>query len=115
MLAQPGELWAPAHAVAELAEILQRKVWKGEIQREQRTVAIETTARWLHTAPRADLLLAAADISDETSVAIYDSLYIALAQARDDTLVTWDLRLLRRIKGTRYAVIVRPLSGSWPN
>jgi predicted nucleic acid-binding protein len=60
-----------------------------------------------------DLLLPATAIARELGVAVYDALYLALAEARTDELVTWDKRLLRRVQDTRFERIAKPLHISW--
>lgn len=55
------------------------------------------------TTPLADLLEAAAEISATLHVTVYDSLYLALAAARDLPFVTADRKLFARTRGTEHA------------
>lgn len=108
-----GEVWAPAHALAELAEILCRKVALSEISSEQCNLALAAAVRLVRTAPLDDLLTPAALIAQEIKISVYDALYVALAEIRAEELVTWDKRLLRGVQGTRFEKSTRPLLSSW--
>jgi predicted nucleic acid-binding protein len=108
-----GEVWTPAHALAELGEILCRKVALSEIASQQCDLALATAIRLVRTAPLDDLLTPAAIIARETKISVYDALYLALADLRGEELVTWDKRLLRGVQGTRFEKMTRPLLSSW--
>lgn len=108
-----GEVWTPAHALAELAELLCRKVALSEISSEQCDLALATALRLVRTAPLDDLLAPAALIAQEIKISVYDALYVALAEIRGEDLVTWDKRLLRGVQGTRFEKATRPLLSSW--
>jgi predicted nucleic acid-binding protein len=64
-----------------------------------------------------DLIGRAVEISFETSVIIYDALFLALAEDAETVMVTDDDKLLRTIKGTSYARLAHPLAdiGNLPN
>ena len=108
-----GEVWAPAHALAELAEILCRKVALSEISSEQRDLALTAALRLVRTAPLDDLLAPGTLVAQEIKISVDDALYVALAESRDEDLVTWDKRLLRGVQGTRFEKTTRPLLSSW--
>lgn len=56
-----------------------------------------------------DLIERAAEIANETGAIIYDALFMALAEDSDTVMVTADGKLLRALKSTRYASLVKPL------
>ncbi len=113
LVANTSDLWAPAHVLAEVGEVLCRKVALGEITTQQCDMALALAPRVVRTAPLDDLIGPAALIAQEIKVSVYDALYLALALARQDVLTTWDKRLLRTIKGTRFEGAVKPLLASW--
>nr|WP_294519284.1 type II toxin-antitoxin system VapC family toxin [uncultured Rhodopila sp.] len=53
----------------------------------------------------------AVTISRELDHPVYDCFYLALAEAREATLVTADARLLRRINRTRWSPMAMNLYG----
>ena len=57
-----------------------------------------------------DLMPRAVEITLETGVIIYDSLFIALAEDASTSVVTADDRLLAAIRGTAYADLARHLT-----
>jgi len=113
IVAAGPEVWAPAHALAELAEILCRKVTLGEISAEQNTLALGAAVRLIRTAPLEGLVIPATLIARELAMSVYDALYLALGETRREDLVTWDKRLLRRVQGTRFELVTLPLHSSW--
>ena len=113
IISQTAEVWAPAHALAELAEILARKVALGEITLEQCEMALDVAVRLLRTAPLDGLVAPAVRIAHELNLSVYDCLYLALSEARGEQLVTWDKRLLRGVQGSRFESATRPLLATW--
>ena len=65
----------------------------------------------VYTYATEDLIERAAEIANETSVIIYDALFLALAEDAQTVMVTADGKLLRTLDGTRYASLARPLEG----
>lgn len=57
-----------------------------------------------------DLMPRAAEVALETSVIIYDALFLALAEDMNATLITADTKLLRALGGTVYVHLAHPLS-----
>lgn len=57
-----------------------------------------------------DLMPLATALALETSVIIYDALFLALAQQADAVLITADSKLLKALEGTDYDDLARPLS-----
>lgn len=97
-LRRSARLIAPDLLVAECANVLWKKVQRGELLRDEALLA----ARLLQGA-EIELLPSRALFEVATRLAIaldhpaYDCLYLALAVAEDCRLVTADERLLRRI------------------
>lgn len=93
------DFWIPSHALAEVMEVLCRKLRRGEIGEAQ----LREAGNWLPgtflTVPLDNLLDAALDIALRNCVSIYDLVYLALACARDLRLVTDDRRFVERLSG----------------
>ena len=53
----------------------------------------------------------AAEIADEFDHPVYDCLYLALAEAQGDVLLTADARLSRKLGKTRLRKRIRPVAG----
>ena len=97
-LRHQASLIAPDLLVAECANILWKKVQRGELSREEANLA----ARLLQGAdielvPTRSLLEAATSAAIELDHPAYDCLYLALAAARGCSFVTADERLLRKV------------------
>jgi predicted nucleic acid-binding protein len=93
-----GKLLAPELIVAECANILWKKVQRGQLSREEALLA----ARLLQGAeielkPTRPLLEAATRIAIDLDHPAYDCLYLALAVDNDCQFVTADERLLRKL------------------
>jgi predicted nucleic acid-binding protein len=92
------KLIAPDLLSAECANILWKKVRRGELSRDEALVA----ARLLQAAdmemlPSRSFLKAAARIAIELDHPAYDCVYIALAIAKDCPFATADERLVRKL------------------
>ena len=97
-LRQKARLIAPELLVAECANILWKKVQRGELLKEEALLA----ARLLQGAeiellPTRFLFEAATRMSIEIDHPAYDCLYLALAVEKKCQLVTADERLLRKL------------------
>jgi len=98
-LRQKAKLIAPELLIAECANILWKKVQRGELLKEEALLA----ARLLQGAeiellPTRSLLEAATRMSIEIEHPAYDCLYLALAVDRKCQLVSADERLLRKLQ-----------------
>ena len=93
-------LAAPAHALAEVGEVLRRKRSRGEIAEQQQ----REIARFLpgsFTAIGLDRLFEPAmEISSEVSQSFYDCLYLAAAESWDCLMVTADERFVDAVAKT---------------
>lgn len=93
LLASDDILIAPDFALVEIASVLARKVVRGEIGEEQAMLGIDAAAASFDRLPPATPLLGrAARLSFDLRHAVYDCLYLALAQSEGATLVTADDR-----------------------
>jgi predicted nucleic acid-binding protein len=97
-----AKLIAPELLVAECANILWKKVQRGELSKDEAFLA----ARLLQGAaiefvPTRSLLETATRIAVDLDHPAYDCLYLALAADRDCQLVTADERFVRKLGKTR--------------
>ena len=103
-------LAAPSHLVGEVARGLLRRRRAGDLSPEDAKRALAGLPVIVALAPMDGLASLAFDIADRAHVTIYDALYIALADQRDDVLVTADRRLCDGLIGTPWAGRARHLS-----
>ncbi len=97
-----AKLIAPELLAAECANILWKKVQRGELSKEEALLA----ARLLQAAdieflPVRSLLEASAQIAIELDHPAYDCIYLALATQRDCQFVTADERFVRKLSEGR--------------
>jgi len=97
-LRQRAKMIAPELLTAECANILWKKVQRGELAKDEALLA----ARLLQAAdieflPSRSLLEAATQIAIELNHAAYDCLYLALAAERDCRFVTADESFVRKL------------------
>jgi predicted nucleic acid-binding protein len=105
-LRQQAKLIAPELLVAECANILWKKVLRGELSREEAVLA----ARLLEGAeiellPTRSLLEVATRMSIELNHPAYDCLYLALAAKNKRTFVTADNRFLQKLRQGRHRTL----------
>ena len=105
-LRQQAKLMAPELLVAECANILWKKVLRGELSREEAVLA----ARLLEGAeiellPTRSLLEVATRMSIELNHPAYDCLYLALAAKNKRTFVTADNRFLQKLRQGRHRTL----------
>jgi predicted nucleic acid-binding protein len=98
-LRRRAKLIAPELLVAECANILWKKVQRGELNNDEALLA----ARLLQAAeieflPSRSLLGAATQIAVELKHAAYDCLYLAVAAERDCRFVTADESFVRKLR-----------------
>jgi predicted nucleic acid-binding protein len=97
-LLQYDARYAPDHWQAEAANALWSKVFKGDLtaaDAQERLIVLLRAP--IIGVPIADLMPRAFAISVANALAIYDSLYCALAEKRNIPLVTADARLIRQM------------------
>ena len=111
-IAAERRLIVPAHFPGEVANAIWRKVSRGLLQFEEGLAAIADFANY-RTARLAPVQLFSVSFTLARSLrlpAIYDSLYVALAQIVGCELWTADLRLANAVAGAGLPVDVRLLS-----
>ena len=101
---RPKGLVAPDLLIAEVSNVVWKKARLGEIDRLQ---AIEAAYRIGLTMtrfyPSRLLNRRAIEIAMEIDHPVYDCLYLACAEAENALLVSLDVRLTKRLSGTRYS------------
>lgn len=100
---------APDLLRAELANVLATKVRKNEITAEQALAAQSANEAALTFLPSMAFAPRALEIALELGHAAYDCFYLALAETLSATLVTADIRFIRRCSETRYRGLIRAL------
>ncbi len=104
-------LVAPDLILAEAANAAWAQLRRNLIGRAQFDALVKALPRTLHeVVPTADVLLAASVIAAAIDHPIYDCIYIALAEARNDILVTADTKLIRKVAGTPWRKRVADLA-----
>ena len=92
-------LVAPDLLFAECADVLWKKVRRGELTREEAEIAAQTLEQAkLAVVSTRGYLAVATSIAAEFDHPAYDSVYLAVAEASDPRLVTADDRLVRRVQ-----------------
>jgi predicted nucleic acid-binding protein len=103
-------LHAPDLIAIEVANVAWVKSRKREIKAEQaHAIADDIGITIDRLEPSFPLVERALEIAFALDHSIYDSLYIACAEAIGGTLITADERLCKATKGSRFAALVRPL------
>ena len=93
------KLVAPDLLIAECANILWKKVMRGEMDRETAVVAAQAIGQVdVELVPSRSFLAAALKLAIELSHPAYDCLYLALALACDARFITADERLERKLQ-----------------
>lgn len=102
---------APDILPLEVASALSKKVRYADLSREKVDGALRALPDLLvEQVPLALLLDKAITLSIELSHALYDCLYLALAEQRDCALITADEKFAKVVRASRFAHRVTPLS-----
>lgn len=109
-LLESGDLHAPILLMHEVANGLWKKATREQIDP---TVSfapeIEQLSRMIRLWDEADHAARAFELAQNLVHPVYDCVYLAMAEASHDVLITADQRFLRTIVGTGFAEWVRAL------
>ena len=110
MLAERNDLCAPVHIIAEVLNGLWKNKARGVISSKAVLRAVPVLPpHFAELTELTPLSLAAVRISLELDHPVYDCLYLADAERRRMPVVTADLKLLNRLKNTRFQRLAEPL------
>jgi predicted nucleic acid-binding protein len=91
------ETWAPAHWEAELANAIWMAVRSGTLPREEGYQKLDMASRLgVQAVSIRTLWQSALTRALDSSVAVYDTLFVELAAQRNLTLATFDAELLKK-------------------
>jgi predicted nucleic acid-binding protein len=103
-------LIAPDLVVPEVTNAAWKLARAGEITREHaERIAAAAPSSFTALLGAAGLAVRALSLALELGHPVYDCLYLALAEAEKTRVVTADERLLRRVRGTPWRKLVKPL------
>lgn len=92
-----GEIWAPVHWEAELANAIWMAVRSGTLPREEGHQKLDMASRLgIQTVSIRSLWQPALTRALNAGVAVYDTLFVELAAQRDLKLATFDTELLKK-------------------
>lgn len=100
----------PAHALAEVFDVLSRHCIRDEMDHGDLARAHGVIMPFVNKTDLEPLLVAACDIALACRVSVYDALYVALANKLDAMFVTADMRVIRALAGTPHAGRLVPLA-----
>lgn len=108
LLSGNHRLMVPDLLYAEVANVLWKRVGRGEMEEGQASITLQQLdALLLEVHPSWSLNLLALEIACRTGRTAYDSLYIALAVREQAELVTADRRLYNSLQGYGFAALLR--------
>jgi predicted nucleic acid-binding protein len=104
LLARTDDLVAPDLLVAEVSNVAWKKARAGQITPEQAALLIRSTPSMVaELRPCVGLAPRALEIALALDQPVYDCFYLALAEDLEARMVSDDLRLLGRVRETRWA------------
>ena len=110
LLDGPDRLIAPELVVAEVMNVVWKRLIAGTIDRLQATeIPGELPRLFAELCPIAPLAARALAIAEALRHPAYDCFYLALAEARSAGLVTADRRFAQRLAGTPWAPLATTL------
>jgi predicted nucleic acid-binding protein len=98
ILASDPVLAAPAHALAEVGEVLRRKRALGQMTAEQLDRACDALPAFVMSVELGELFAPAMEMAQEIAVSFYDCLYVAAADQLDCRVVTADRKLVTALQ-----------------
>lgn len=108
LLIDRSDLAAPELIVCELANAIWKKWKRGELASVPKHLP-RIIEIFDEVAPMTALAARAAGIAIELDHPAYDCFYLALAEVRDDVVVTSDQRLMNKLAHTDYARLLVPM------
>ena len=102
-------LAVPAHAFAEAAEVVSRKMRAGYVDDSQMIKIVGAFEQDFEVIPLEGHLPDAIRLSNESGASVYDCLYVVLAATLQCAFVTADRKLIAKMTTTRYAPLMRGL------
>lgn len=106
-----SEVIAPTLLLIEVANGLWKMAVKEEIDNSiSFSDEIKSLSRIVTVVDEIDLIPRALELARQLKHAIYDCVYLAMAEARGDLVVTADARFIAKLAATPYAQLVMPLS-----
>ncbi len=109
LLDTEDRLLPPAHAFAEVGEVISRKMRAGLVGQQQFALLVDAIARDFEVVPIPLLLADSVELALSTGASVYDCLYVALAAQEGCPLVTADARLVAKFAATRHAGLLETL------
>jgi predicted nucleic acid-binding protein len=107
-----GVLVAPDIILAEVCNAAWRSARLGRIARNQVKEIANALPRFFdRIAGSATLIARAVEIADQLDHPVYDSLYLSLAEMEQANVITADLHLIGKIRGTPWKNRAVPLAG----
>lgn len=104
-----GELRVPSLFHVEVANAIWKKALRGEVVPDEILPNLASLSDLVMTIDDTQLVGRAVEIGLALSHPVYDSIYLALAEATDDVIVTDDRRFLKASAGSAFSSRVRPL------
>ena len=102
ILESKWDLWAPEYIWAEFGNTLRKKIRLEEVSIEEAEGILKDFLRFpVQTHGSKQLLNSAWSLAKDSGATIYDCLYLALAKARESSLVTADNKFYQAIKRCR--------------
>jgi predicted nucleic acid-binding protein len=102
-------LAAPAHALAEVGEVLCRKLKAGDLAAGQLSEILAALPGAVPTVQLDEILEQAVLTAEATGTSVYDCLYLVTAMRNACSFVTADQRLVRKLAGTTFGKSVTDL------
>jgi predicted nucleic acid-binding protein len=101
------ELHVPAFFDVEVANIVWKKLRRGELNRvDADDIVTQLPALPLTRHPDSPLLASALDLADQTQRTVYDCVYLALAKQLRGVMMTADEKLVNSLAATPWALLV---------
>jgi predicted nucleic acid-binding protein len=108
LLGEP-DLLVPTFFHAEVANALWKKARRGEIALQEIVPHFAQLPELVTTLDEGTLMPRAFAIAAELDHPVYDCIYLALAEAKDDVLLTADRKLIAKLAGGAWAERVQEL------